>query len=101
MLRANNLVVRIGTKALLQPTSIWLNAGECVAILGPNGAGKSTLLSCLSGERGSEVGRVFLDDVALDEWRGSTTYCSYATKRCSRVSHDGLASGGTGAKPVR
>jgi iron complex transport system ATP-binding protein len=71
MLRANNLVVRAGRKTLLQPTSIALKAGECVAILGPNGAGKSTLLSCLSGERGSEVGRVFLDDVALDEWRGS------------------------------
>ena len=70
MLRANNLVVRVGTKTILQPTSISVKAGECIAILGPNGAGKSTLLGCLSGERVSEVGRVFLDDIALQDWRG-------------------------------
>jgi iron complex transport system ATP-binding protein len=48
-LRARNVSVQVGSKALLQGASLDLPPGLWVCVCGPNGAGKSTLLRTLAG----------------------------------------------------
>lgn len=45
----------------LQPLSLTLQPGQCVALLGANGAGKSTLLQLLAGELPPQSGQIVLD----------------------------------------
>ena len=47
-LRARALSVQLGSRVVLSPLSLSVDAGEVFAILGPNGAGKSTLLRALA-----------------------------------------------------
>ena len=44
MLRANNLLVRRGSRTVLANIDIELRPGEVLGVLGPNGAGKSLSL---------------------------------------------------------
>jgi iron complex transport system ATP-binding protein len=53
---AEDLAVRIGSKALLDDVSFAVQPGETIALVGPNGAGKSTLLRALSGEIDADSG---------------------------------------------
>lgn len=70
MLRANNLLVRRGTRTVLADIDIQLQAGQVLGVLGPNGAGKSTLLAALCDELPASQGTVSLDDRALADWPG-------------------------------
>ena len=54
-------------RQVLTNVSFTLKSGEILSILGPNGAGKSTLLKCLTGELKPKQGKVFLNDVLVDE----------------------------------
>ncbi len=47
--RAQNMSVSLGGKALIEDVSFCLKRGEFVALLGPNGAGKTTALRALLG----------------------------------------------------
>lgn len=58
---AQDVVVRLGGRAVVDGVSAAFQSGVVTAILGPNGAGKSTLLSCLAGLRKPQGGRVSLD----------------------------------------
>ena len=49
MITLKNVVLRRGTKVLLDKVSVTLNPGEKVGLVGRNGAGKSTLFALLSG----------------------------------------------------
>ncbi|WP_295522828.1 ATP-binding cassette domain-containing protein [uncultured Pseudacidovorax sp.] len=49
MIILNNVVLRRGTKVLLDSASVTLNPGEKVGLVGRNGAGKSTLFALLNG----------------------------------------------------
>ncbi len=49
MIRASDLVLRRGTKILLDGADFVVNPGERVGIVGKNGAGKSTLFALLEG----------------------------------------------------
>ena len=49
-LRAANITVRYGARAVLRAVSLTAHAGDVVGILGPSGAGKSTLFGVLAGE---------------------------------------------------
>lgn len=68
VLRAEGVVVRAGSKTLLDQIDFLASAGEVHALLGPNGAGKSTLLGVLAGDRRPAAGQVHLHDRALSEW---------------------------------
>jgi len=65
ILRAENLSVRLGDKAVLNGVDAAFAPGLVTAIVGPNGAGKSTLLDCLAALRTPDAGRVTLDGRAL------------------------------------
>ena len=72
------LVVQSLQRAGLQPVSLTLDAGECVAVRGPSGAGKSLLLRALADLDPSE-GRVSLGGVdraamPAPRWRAQVGY---------------------------
>ena len=49
LIRARDVTVRHGTRAVLDRVTIDVHRGEIVTIIGLNGAGKSTLLRVLLG----------------------------------------------------
>ena len=60
---AEELVVRSGTGTIaVDGVSLDVRAGEILAIAGIDGNGQTELAEALAGTRGSESGRVFLDD---------------------------------------
>lgn len=69
MLRAENIRVLRGGRAILDGVSCAVPAGRVTVILGPNGAGKSTLLRLFAGEFAADEGRVCFDESELALWR--------------------------------
>lgn len=61
-LSARGVSVRAAGTRILQPTTIFVQAGELVGVIGPSGAGKSTLLRVLAGVRAPDEGSVLLGD---------------------------------------
>jgi putative ABC transport system ATP-binding protein len=55
--------------AAVTDVSLWLHAGEFVALVGPSGCGKSTLLHLCGGMDQPTTGTVRLEGVALDTLR--------------------------------
>ena len=49
MLEVQNLTAAYGDLPALSDATLYVGAGEIVALVGPNGAGKSTLLQCVTG----------------------------------------------------
>ena len=67
-LRASNLSVEIGGRAICREFHLAVERGSRWAVLGINGAGKTTLLSTLAGLRMPAAGSVTLDDKPLHEF---------------------------------
>lgn len=56
MIRGSGIVLRRGTKVLLEGADFVVNPGERVGIVGKNGAGKSTLFALLEGRLDADAG---------------------------------------------
>jgi putative thiamine transport system ATP-binding protein len=68
MLSLRNVSVSIAGKALFEPFSLDVDAGEIVTLMGPSGSGKSTLLSYIGGDVSSSfaaTGDVMLNGESL------------------------------------
>ena len=61
MLDCRNLVVTYELTTVLQNFSIYIGAGEIVALTGPSGSGKTTLLRCIAGLELIDSGSILLD----------------------------------------
>ena len=60
MLDCRNLVVTYESTPVLQNISLYIGAGEIVALTGPSGSGKTTLLRCIAGLEVVESGTILL-----------------------------------------
>lgn len=67
LLRADNLTVGYGKKAIVENINMSAKIGEIVSLIGPNGAGKSTLLRTLSGQISPIVGQVTIDGIDISK----------------------------------
>ncbi len=67
-LRAVNISVKLGARAVLCGVSLEVSPGELVAVVGPNGAGKTTLLRALAGDLAPASGGASLDGRSLRSW---------------------------------
>ncbi|MGV0909773.1 ABC transporter ATP-binding protein [Martelella sp. FOR1707] len=65
LLRAENLTVERGGRAIVNGVDLQIRRGELVGLIGPNGAGKTTLLKALIGVTAAS-GAVFLQDSPLE-----------------------------------
>lgn len=61
LLSVSSLAAGYGDIVALRDVSLYVRAGEVVAVLGPNGAGKTTLLGTVAGIQGAMGGEVALD----------------------------------------
>ncbi len=58
LLKAQNISVIKGDRAILKDASLSLHAGEIVTLIGPNGAGKTTLVRVVLGLMETDSGQV-------------------------------------------
>ena len=66
LLEARGISRSFGPTPALVDASLWVAAGEIVAVMGPSGSGKSTLLHCLAGIFTPDTGEVWFDGKRLD-----------------------------------
>ncbi len=78
LLRAEQLSVHQGRKAVVHGASLQVRAGEWVALVGPNGAGKSSLLAAMAGVLPTASGTVHLHGQALSSWVPKQRACTLA-----------------------
>ena len=62
MLKAKDITIVRGHRAVVEKASLEINAGELIGLIGPNGAGKSTLLAALAGLDKPDCGEVTLNN---------------------------------------
>lgn len=67
LLDANDVTVRLGSRAVVGEASLALRGGEFTILVGPNGAGKTTLMRALAGLIACE-GSIALDGRPLGAW---------------------------------
>ncbi|MBD5135398.1 MAG: ABC transporter ATP-binding protein [Lachnospiraceae bacterium] len=56
---------------IFQNMSIELNDAESVAVVGPSGTGKSTFLNLIAGLTDWDSGKIFIDDIDIQEMKNS------------------------------
>lgn len=69
-----NVTLTYGDKTALKNISFKLAAGSKTAIIGPTAAGKTQLLYLLSGLIKPQTGKIYIDDVALDDYEKNALY---------------------------
>ena len=66
VIKTENLCKNFGELEVLKDCSLTINQGEVVCIIGPSGAGKSTYLRSLNHLEKITSGKVWVNDVLLD-----------------------------------
>ena len=66
MLKTEGISFSVGSKQLLQETTLQFQPGLFHVIIGANGAGKSTLLKLLAGDLKPTSGKIFLSGRELN-----------------------------------
>lgn len=72
IMKAEELSIGFGGKAVLENLTLAVEEGKIVSILGPNGSGKSTLLKALAGNIKPNRGIVYLNEKNLIELTAKT-----------------------------
>ncbi len=67
MINLKNVVLRRGSKVVLDSASVTLNPGEKAGLVGRNGAGKSSLFAMLNGSLHEDGGEFYIPS----QWRMS------------------------------
>ena len=61
ILRATNIVKKLGGKTILNDVSLDVHKGDVKVVIGPSGAGKSTFLQCLNYLLPPDTGDIWLE----------------------------------------
>lgn len=69
LIRVENLEKKFEDFSALKGINTYINKGEVVVIIGPSGSGKSTFLRTLNQLEPITSGKIFLDDVAINDAR--------------------------------
>ena len=70
VVRTENLCKTFGALEVLKDVSLAVEQKEVLAIIGPSGAGKSTFLRSLNYLETMTSGKIFIDDILVEERRG-------------------------------
>ena len=73
LITVNNVYFRYSRKSadLLADLNVTINRGEIFAVVGGNGVGKSSLLKLLAGLHKPYAGKILIDHVTPDQWKGN------------------------------
>ncbi|MFN2527887.1 MAG: ABC transporter ATP-binding protein [Candidatus Baltobacteraceae bacterium] len=93
MISASKLILRIGSRVLLQNMNFSVASGEFIAVLGPNGVGKTTFLRAVAGMHDTAGGSLRIEGRAI----GSLTASQRARTMAFMASDDSPVE----AMPVR
>ena len=63
ILRATNIVKKLGGKTILNDVSLDVHKGDVKVVIGPSGAGKSTFLQCLNYLLPPDSGDIWLEGI--------------------------------------
>jgi len=66
-IEVKHIVKTYGKQKAVNNVSFKIPKGQTCGFLGPNGAGKSTLMKIMTGFLSPDAGRVFIQDLAIDE----------------------------------
>ena len=69
VVRTENLCKSFGSLKVLEDVSLTVKQGEVLALIGPSGAGKSTYLRSLNNLETITSGKIYIDDVLVEERR--------------------------------
>ncbi len=67
IIEAENIMVQLNKKTVLDDVSLRLSPGEMVGLIGPNGAGKTTLLRLMAGIATPQSGEVRYDGCNISQ----------------------------------
>lgn len=65
----SNLTFGYDYRTVLKDVNFTLKSGDFLAVIGNNGSGKSTLIKCILGLNKVPNGKIFLDDVDINEFK--------------------------------
>lgn len=71
MISLKQITKKYREKVVVDHVDLELPKEKMIAFIGSNGAGKSTLLSMIARTLSRNEGKVFIDDIDLDEWKTS------------------------------
>lgn len=76
-IEAANLVLRYGSRTILNRVSLSLKSGRITALIGPNGAGKSSAFRILAGLVPPDEGEARSDNATITSFKDLRMVCGY------------------------